>query len=397
MRPSQIKDQAVIIGIGETRYVRGTGRSELLQILEASIAACRDAGIRPSEIDGVIAPGLPILRVEDYAAGLNIRNLSFSGRVEMGGASATAALGHAARAVATGQAKYVLVATGWNGYSSMRLGQCGDELLDLITTIFPNPSLRRNLEHPYGLLVPMQYYSLHANRWIYEYSLEKEAVQAMATLAITERKHAQNNENALMKGRTLTEEDYYASPMISEPLRLLDCCLETDGAAAVIVTDAETAKSSKHRPVYIVAAEEGHPASPDDIISRPDILEMGITRAAPRAFEAAGLGPEDIDFAEIYDCFTFIVLRQLEEMGFCKRGEAPIFVHERGIGLDGDLPVNTHGGLLSQAHVLGMNHIVEAVLQLRGEAGTNQVSGARIGLVTGYGDLGDGSIAILRN
>lgn len=393
-----LKDQAAIVGVGETDYVRGSGKSDLALILEASVAASRDAGIEPSEIDGIIAPALPdVASVEDYVAGLGIRDVTFSGRIEMGGASAVAALGHAARAVTSGAARYVLVATGWNGYSRMRLGTGGDAVLRMLVDTLPNPSIRTNLEHPYGLLMPMQYYSLHANRWMHEYDYEDEATEAMAAVAVTTRQHAQNNPKAYMKGRTLGPEDYYASAMLNDPIRMLDCCLETDGAAGVIVADPEVAGGNGRAPVHIAAVEEGHPASPDDIVSRPDILNMGITQAAPRAFESAGVGHAEIDFAEIYDCFTFIVLRQLEEMGFCGRGEALAFVNERGIGLDGELPVNTHGGLLSQAHVVGMNHVVEAVRQLRGEAGENQLPDPRVGLVTGYGDLGDGAIAILRN
>ena len=146
-----------------------------------------------------------------------------------------------------------------------------------------------------------------------------------------------------------------------------------------------------------MAAAEGHPESPDDICSRSDIMHMGISQAAPRAFEEGQISHDDVDVAEIYDCFTFIVLRQLEEMGFCPRGGAPRHIAERGIGLDSPMPVNTHGGLLSQGHGVGMNHVVEAVRQVRGEAGENQVDNVRVALVTGYGDLGDGSIMFVRS
>ena len=254
--------------------------------------------------------------------------------------------------------------------------------------------LKADFEHPYGWTSPVQWYITLANRWVYEYNVD---VSSFGIMAVTSRKHAQLNENAYMRGRPLTLEEYYNSPYISYPARRLDACLETDSAAAVVVTSAERAKDMKQKPVYIMGTAEGHPESVDFIPSRRDMITIGLTKAAPRAFAMAGVNHADIDFAEIYDCFTFVVLRQIEEMGFCKRGEAPDFIKGGRIELGGELPINTHGGLHSQGYAVGMNHLVEAVKQLRGQAGPAQVKDCKIGLVTSWGALGDGSIAILRN
>jgi acetyl-CoA acetyltransferase len=149
-------------------------------------------------------------------------------------------------------------------------------------------------------------------------------------------------------------------------------------------------------PIYIMGVAEGHPDSPSAITQRPDLTSFGTAKAAARVFEMAGVKHSEIDVAEIYDCFTFNMLCQLEDLGFCKKGEGGPFVEGGRIALGGELPVNTHGGLLSQAHIIGLNHVVELVKQLRGTAGRAQVTDAEIGLVTGYGDMGDGSIAIMR-
>jgi len=382
----------VIAGAAETEYVRGTEKSLERLFIEAALAACADAGIDPSTIDGIIIAGTRG-KAEDLINGLGARDVRWSCRSELGGAAPVAAIGLAMAAIRAGQADRIVISTARLGYSVSRVGTGGDTVLAELRRLLPSPLIRSELEQPNGLLTLLHAYSLHANLWMHDYGVDR---KALATVAVTARRHAQLNPRAYMRGRPMDYADYDASPVVCDPLRVLDCCLETDGAAAIVVTAGDSVKPSP-RNVRILAATEGHPDTPDDVVNRPDMKTMGITKAAPRAFEDASIGPEDIDFAEIYDCFTYIVLRQLEEMGFCERGESPRFVAETGIGLDGGLPVNTHGGLLSQAHTMGMNHVVEAVRQLRGEAGSAQLRRARIGLVTGYGDFADGSIAILGN
>lgn len=379
-------DSAALVGVGETEYTRGTDKSGLRLQLEAALAACRDAGIEGAAVDGLVLTSR-MGSNEDFVAALGIRDLKFHAHLKIGGASALAGVNLAAHAVAAGLAERVLVVAGRNAYSSQHLGatDAGPRM------VWPGDDIRTQLEYPHGMIAPMQWYSLHANRWFHETGADREG---MATVALTTRRHAHLNAKAWFRDRPMSREDYDASPMLVTPFRLLDVCLETDGAAAILVSRADLAGP---RAVYLAAGAEGHPDSPDDLSNRPDILDMGIAKAAPRALARAGVGLDEFDFAEIYDCFTFIVLRQLEEIGFCARGEGPDFVADGRIALGGELPINTHGGLLSQAHISGMNHVVEAVRQLRGEAGDAQVAGAHLGLVTGYGDFGDGAIAILHN
>ena len=385
-----LKDSACIVGIGETAVCRkpGSGLSEMALQLKAIAAALDDAGLKAREIDGLM-PFPNLGRAEAFAANLGCDNLRFAATLNLGGAAPVAALRVAARAVATGSANYVLVPGGWNGFSGARTREIAATDINSI----PGAAIARDYYLPYGLSAPPQWYALMAQRHMHEYGTREEQLGAVA---LAMRKHAQLNPNALMRGKPMTMSDYLASPMITSPYRLLDCCLETDGAAAYIVTSTARARDLRQRPVSIMGAASGQPYPADDIINRKDFHRIGLTNAAPEAFAMAGVTPADADFAQIYDCFTFEVLQQLEEVGFCRRGEGGSFVENGGIELGGRLPVNTHGGLLSQAHLLGIGHVVEAVRQLRGEAGERQVKDAKLGVVTGWGDFGDGSVAILR-
>ena len=381
--------QACIVGIGETEYCRkpGSGLSQLGIQLRAASAAIAEAGLAPSEIDGIM-PFPNLGRAEEFAANLGCENLRYAATIHMGGAAPAASLQAAAAAVNAGMANYVLLPAGWNGYSGPRVRQTVSQDVSSI----PGGAIARDYYLPFGFTAPPQWYSVLARRHMHEFGTRSEQLGA---IALAMRKHAQLNPKAVMNGKTMTLDDYMASPMLADPYRFFDCCLETDGAAAVVVTSAERARDLATRPVRILSAACGQPYPADEITNRKDIFRTGLTIAAPEAFGKAGLTPSDVDFAMIYDCFTFELLQQLEEVGFCKRGEGGPFVEGGRIELGGELPVNTHGGLLSEAHVLGMSHIVEAVRQLRGDLGERQVPNAQVGVVTGWGDFGDGSIALL--
>ncbi len=390
-----LKDKACIVGVGESAFTRGSGKTELRLMLEASLNAIADAGLKPHDIDGIVGP--PIGSVaEHFAANLGIEDLRFATTVHMGGASPVVSLQAAAMAVASGVATNVLIPLGWNGYSSNPV-RGGGARAETGEKPMPEPNPMMNtigaFYLPYGATVPVQWYAWLATRHKHLYGTPFET---MGAIAVNGRANANLNEKAMMRGRPLTMDDYLAARWVSYPFRLYDCCLETDAAGAVIVTSAERARDLKRPPVYISGVAEGHPYPADDIPARPDPFVIGLSFAAPKAFAMAGMTHKDIDFLEVYDCFTYVVMLQIEAMGFCKRGEIKDFLTPERIRLGGELPLNTHGGLLSEAHVWGINHIVEATRQLRHECGARQVQDAEVGLVTGWGDFGDGGLAILR-
>lgn len=378
-----LRGTATIAGIGETAYTRRSpGTSEELQF-EASLKAIADAGLTPTDIDGVIPVGITGASAEEYVTNLELRDLRFSALIPHGGASGIGALQCAAAAIAAGICSTVLVPSGRNISSGARAGVRIHQM--------PQFRLVTEFERPAGSIAPAQLYAPMAREHMLRYGTTSEQ---FGEIAVVCRDHAILNGNAVMT-KPITLADHQNSRMISDPFRLLDCSLESDGGAAYIVTSVQRARDLRQPVIELLGAAMGHPDSPNSITQRPELGEIGIVKAAPIAFGMAGVGTADIEVAEIYDCFTYVVLRQLEDMGFCPKGEGGPFVTGGRLRIGGTLPVNTHGGLLSQAHMLGMNHIVELVRQLRGHGGRAQVSGAQIGLVTGYGDMGDGGLAIL--
>lgn len=382
--------RAAIVGAAETSYLRPADRTPLELMLDAARAALDDAGLTTADVDGVIPPP-GWATAHELAAELAIPDLRYAVTVLLGGASATAAVQSAAMAVAGGVAECVLVVTGWNGYSALRPkpgaitprrgiddAAVTDVLLDLYV--------------PYGACTAAQFYAWLATRHRALYGTRDTDA---GTVALACREHAALHPKAVLRDRPLTMDAYLASPWVTEPFRRDDCCLETDAAAAVVVTTLERARDRPRPVVVVLGAAEGHPYPADDLTNRSDPFRIGLSDAAPRAFAMAGTTPRDMHFLQVYDCFTDVVLLQLEALGLCGRGEAGPYARETDLRLGGPQPLNTHGGLLAQGHALGLNHVVEAVRQLRGDAQAAQVADAEIGAVTGWGDFGDGSIVVL--
>ncbi len=320
---------------------------------------------------------------DDLITAFGLENVRHSATMSVGGASAVAAMEVATGLIQEGLCRHVLVSVARNGSSGARVASRMGEA--------PQFRTMREFEMPLGLSVPVQIMAMLARRHMAQYGTTSAQLGA---LAVATREHALLNANALMTKR-ITLEDHANSAIISDPLRLLDCAIESDGGCAYVVSHAASLSDLRRPPVRIAATGQAFIDSPSTILDRRDLTHFALGKIAPAVFADAGMRPLDMDVAQIYDAFTYMALCQIEDLGFCAKGEGGPFLASGATRLGGQVPINTHGGLLSQAHMLGMNHVVELVRQLRGDAEAAQVSGAEVGVVTGCGDFGNGAMAIL--
>ncbi|MGW5172956.1 lipid-transfer protein [Streptomyces sp. NPDC004082] len=361
--------RAAVVGIGATEFSKDSGRSELRLAVEAVRAALDDAGLKPADVDGLVTFTMDTSPEITVAQAAGMGELSFFSRVHYGGGAACATVQQAALAVASGAAEVVVCYRAFNERSGRRFGSGVRHREPSAEGAALGWSL------PFGLLTPASWVAMAARRYLHAYGLSPEAFGRVAVLG---RRYAATNPAAYFHGRPITLAEHAASRWIVEPLRLLDCCQETDGGQALVVTSVERARDLRRPPAVITAAAQGAGRAQEQMTSfyRDDLTglpETGVV--ARRLWRRSGLAPADIDVGILYDHFTPFVLMQLEEFGFCGRGEAADFVAEER------LPLNTHGGQLGEAYLHGMNGLAEAVRQVRGTA-VNQVPGAARVLVT---------------
>ncbi len=377
MNDLSISGRAAIAGLGATEFSKNSGRTELRLAMEATLAALADAGIDPSEVDGFSS--YTIDKVPEYEIDrlLGAKDVKFFSQVPHGGGAACAPILHAAMAVATGIAKTVVVYRAMNERSWYRFGNGNYGFGS--SPIFEN--INYGWYMPYGFHTPAAWVGMFAQRYMHAYGATSED---FGRVAVAARDFAATNPAAFFHGKPITLQEHQASRWICEPLHLLDCCQESDGAVAMVITSVERARDLKQKPVIIKGAAQGISDGQQIMTSyfREDITglpEMGLV--AKQLWQQSGLSAEDIQTAVIYDHFTPFVLPQLEEFGFVKRGEAKEFIRAGEHARGGKLPINTHGGQIGEAYIHGMNGVAEGVRQVRGSA-VNQVSDVHNVLVT---------------
>lgn len=369
--------RAAIAGIGATEFSKDSGRTELQLAAEATRAALDDAGLEPSDVDGLVTFTMDTNTEVAVAREIGAGELSFHSRVHYGGGAACATVQQAAMAVATGMADVVVCYRAFNERSGQRFGQAQPAVAGSPTST----GVDNSWSYPTGLSTPGAQVAMFARRYMHSYGVTSED---FGRVAVVDRAHAATNPNAWFHERPITLEEHQQSPWITEPLHLLDCCQESDGGVAIVVTSTERARDLRWPPAVVGAAAQGSGTDQftmtsyyrDDLTGLP---EMGVV--GRQLWRQSGRGPEDMSVAILYDHFTPFVLVQLEELGFCARGAAKDFLADGGGQLDSSLPINTHGGQLGEAYVHGMNGIAEGVRQVRGSA-VNQVDDVHDVLVT---------------
>ena len=372
------KNKIVIAGVGETEQGKIPDKSSFHFLSLASKLAIEDAGIKKSDVDGLVTAFSLVehtfMHCTTFADYFGLRPKFFSS-VAIGGATAVWMAAEAAMAIASGQAEVVLCVRGDNTLS----GISSSGMVALIREM-----CHAEFEFPYGLTTPGGY-ALAARRYLHDFGATREH---LAAVAVTMRKHAALKENAMNK-EPLTIEEVMSSRVIADPLTKYDCSIISDGGAAFIVTTEAKAKELgiKNPLAYLWGMGQGYSHQYLTSLRDLDQIYNAINNSGQRAFQTAGIGPKDVDVAFLYDCFTITVLLEFEGLGFVPKGEGGPFALEGRMEIGKDLPVNTHGGLLSQAHLGAMHHVVEATLQLRGAAGPRQVKDAKVALVHGNGGI----------
>jgi len=371
-----LRDKYAIVGTGKSRLGQ-VGLNSLALLEEAIKNALDDAGLTNKDVDGVVVRGPDDVYSHHQlvAARLGI-DVNFSTSLDNGGASQILAIILAVMAIEAGLAATVVCGYGRDSWTRTHSEGRGHAQNDLI------PAAQRPREHgpEFGHFGAVSQHAFGARRHMFEYGTTRKDFAAIATAF---REHALRNPDAVMK-KPLTIDDYFKARLVVDPFGLFDCSLNSDGAGAVVVTSTERAKSLRRKPVLIKGFATHN--NTKGWIAEDHMLSTGAVESGARAFNMAGLGPKEVDTAQIYDCFTYMVLTQLEDYGFCKKGEGGEFVRSGALRLDGALPTNTSGGQLSEAHIEGMLQIVEGARQLQGiYAADRQVPDAEIALVSGHG------------
>jgi len=372
-----ISGRAAIAGLGATEFSKNSGRTELRLAMEATLAALKDAGIDPGEVDGFSSYSVDKVPEYEIARLLGCKDVRFFSQVPHGGGAACGPVMHAAMAVATGVAKVVVVYRAMNERSWYRFGTGSYGFAS--TPTFENVNYGWYM--PHGLHTPAAWVGMFAKRYMHTYGATSED---FGRVAVAVRDFAASNPQAFFHGKPITLEEHQASRWICEPLHLLDCCQESDGAVAMVITSVERARDLQQKPVLIKGGAQGISAGQQVMTSfyRDDITGLPeMSLVARELYSQSGLGPEALQTAVIYDHFTPFVLPQLEAFGFAKRGEAKEFIRAGHHARGGKFPINTHGGQLGEAYIHGMNGIAEAVRQVRGTA-VNQVASVENVLVT---------------